>query len=290
MVDVQLPIDDQRDALATLLPFAVRDPAIGYYQRRPTPGPEEALVTRFLGQLCAGPWLAGRHVALFREPQIMSGYPDIVLALYDPACCVGWPPVRYALTAHHCKLLAFLAHHTAPVDLATLDRLLGLRGREAARRMAALVESGLVEEVVTWGGTQWALRPLAGLLDIRRLIAIEAKLSASREVLFQASANRWFAGESAILVPHVPRSDERCAELERWGIGCWVSTPAGCTLWRAPESREEIATRYLTWRFQQWIGCRLRDLFDAGQQVPFASALGQEVGVPNTASYAEREH
>ncbi len=273
---------------ATLLRFDARDPDIGYYQRRPTPGPEEALVTRFLGQLWAEPWLAGQHVALFREPQIMTGYPDIVLALYDPARCAGWQPARYALTAHHCKLLAFLAHHAAPVDLAILDRLLGLRGREATRRMTALVESGLVEEVATWGGTQWALRPLAGMLGILRLIAIEAKVSANREVLSQASANRWFAGESAILVPHAPHSPARRDELARWGVGCWVSTPAGCELWRAPGEREDLATRYLTWRFQQWIGCRLRDAGSGAVWPTTRMVLVQEPSVALTTVARER--
>jgi hypothetical protein len=98
---------------------------------------------------------------------------------------------------------------------------------------------------------RWRARTPRKLMAVRRIVAIEAKVGAWRPGLEQAFHNRWFASESYLLLPGVPKSDALESELGQTGVG--LLTPDRPM--RRPAVRAEKAKlpgSYASWLFNEW--------------------------------------
>jgi hypothetical protein len=97
----------------------------------------------------------------------------------------------------------------------------------------------------------WASRRLEESFAVRGIVAFEAKISDWTQAIHQASANRWFASESYVLVPAVPARGTLLAQAQRAGVGVWVegkNTPVQ----QAPSTIERQPMSFASWLFNEW--------------------------------------
>ena len=85
-------------------------PDIGLYTRNTTPGSEYRLVEQFIDYYCSV-FLRGNkktQLAVFVEPRIDSGFPDVVFASYLPSITDNWSEEREKLDIFDLKLLSYI--------------------------------------------------------------------------------------------------------------------------------------------------------------------------------------
>lgn len=178
--------------------------------RGPVAGPERALVETFLNTATIR-LLPGRSLTVFAEPALDTGFPDLVAVVWRRELARGWSADRERLRAMDLRLLHLLATQGA-MDLSFLRQIFR-RGLNAM--LTRLEEAG----VVTIGRERCRARSTSSIFAVERIIAIEAKVSATQRALEQAYANTWFSSESHALLPR-PRAGERfMGAASSYGVG-----------------------------------------------------------------------
>jgi hypothetical protein len=121
--------------------------------------------------------------------------------------------------------------------------LIVLFGSETDRSLERLARS----DMALLRGNHWRARPLSKIFAIRRIIAIEAKVSEWRAALDQAFINTWFTPESYVLVPVIPRGASLLDTALKQGIG--VLSKQRPHLEPRPAMRPRS---YASWLFNEW--------------------------------------
>ncbi|MDZ4064896.1 MAG: hypothetical protein U1E22_09550 [Coriobacteriia bacterium] len=225
---------------ASELPFVgIGDERVASRFRRPTPGPEFELLSRYLERSLPVPNPEER-MAVFVEPRLETGCPDAVAVYWRPD---GTECMRTleALTVSDDRLVQFVWVAGSVRRAALVDQL----GPAAAKRARELVEMGLLSEV---DGEEICVAQHS--LVLSRLIAIEAKLRGPSSALSQAARNTWFASESFALLPNLPTASSLCARYKACGVGILtpgdqVSDPS------LPARRQGLPQSHVTWRFNR---------------------------------------
>ncbi|HEY2786038.1 MAG TPA: hypothetical protein VGJ05_13805, partial [Fimbriiglobus sp.] len=164
--------------------------------RTPTAGPELNLVAEYVRSRLPSP-PRGQALTVFLEPEIESGFPDAVAVYWLVSTAQRWSPERTRLTPIDIRI----AHFLATMGRSTRDFLCNFFFSGLGKSLERLVTAGMVRR----SGQYWLLRPLHCIYAVRRLVAIEAKVSHWRGGLMQAAQNRWFASESYLLLPEMPK-------------------------------------------------------------------------------------
>jgi hypothetical protein len=97
----------------------------------------------------------------------------------------------------------------------------------------------------------WVARPLSHSFAVRRIIAVEAKVAEWAAALDQASLNTWFASESYVLVPHVPRGERLLAAAKSLGVGVWARNSKA--KYAVSTSSANLPRSYASWLFNEWV-------------------------------------
>jgi hypothetical protein len=205
-------------------------------------GPEADLVDRFVDALPIGTPRDCR-TTLFREPRLLSGFPDLVAVTWHVPTTQRWTGARRDIATADLRVLQLLVSGGPAAD-ADLTRIFG---KVPAASLKRLDEAGLVRKRA---GT-WASRRLKESFAVRGIVAFEAKISDWAQAIHQASANRWFASESYVLVPAVPRRSTLLVQARQAGVGVWVegvNTP----LQQAPSTIEQQPMSFASWLFNEW--------------------------------------
>lgn len=230
--------------------------AATFRRRRVVPGREAELVDGFLSGFRPRASESLR-VSVFREPALPSGFPDLVAVTWrEPvsATCLE----HRGLSLDDLRLLHILWTH-APVDAAWLERLNFSRPTAMLARLNAL-------GMAVSQGRRWRTTPLRQFFAVRSITAFEAKISDWSGALEQAGANRWFASESFILAPKVPRDPRVFDEARRIGVGIWVGGVQKPVL-RAPRARVRQPVSFASWLFNQWV-CEVASGKSADRALP----------------------
>lgn len=214
---------------------------LGLTSRSKRIGPELELITVFLERpiFTAPPQC---EMAVFQEPRLPSGYPDLVVAFWRRDIVLKWQPARQNLLTDDIRLV----HHLFQIGPAHVADLQNCIGRKVSRSLERLRVAGMVKPK----RDQWALRPLREIFAIKQLIAVEAKVSEWRGGLKQAWLNTWFASASYLLIPQLPRRSTVLDRAKEIGIGV-------CTLQErviAPRCRPRLPASYASWLFNEWVG------------------------------------
>ena len=235
--------------------FATCDAQIGYQSRRITLGPEYDLVRAFLQSGLDGSGYSFHfdQLAVFIEPRIDSGFPDIVLAEFRPGFYDRWVDARSELTSSELKMLSLL-YSLKAADFSRVRAAMRLSASSVAKSLELLYDAELIER--DRFARKWKPLPLTETFGIKRLIAVEAKVCNNYEVLSQAALNRWFASESYALTPNKPNA-MFVERAKRAGVGM-VSLTRQKTFRRCVKSRRfALPSSYASWQFNEWIGRRL---------------------------------
>lgn len=211
---------------------------LGLRMRGRRPGPEAELVDAFLATLDLTV-RADERVTIFREPELESGAPDLVVVFWRPGVASRWPRARAHLRTSALRL-AHLIARSGPVTDHELAAL-------SCARTGPLLETLVAGEIVERHAGRWRLRPAREVFAVREIITFEAKVADWRSAIHQAVANTWFASRSYALFPPAVSAVGAATLARSAGVGIWV----GCRpVIRA--SRRTQPASYASWLFNEW--------------------------------------
>jgi hypothetical protein len=212
--------------------------------RQPTEGPEMQLVEAFLSRGLPEP-RHGEHLTVLVEPKVEAAFPDIVAVYWDPAVANQWTEERLQLMNSDVRLLQFLYGH-GPIRAEELQRR--HRRRSLSKAVRRLEAAAVIEPI----GDEIRLRPLTDIFALRRLICVEAKVSAVSRAMDQAVRCTWFASEVYLLMPTLPVDGAVRHIADVHGIGMVVPDTS---IDEAPvhATRGSLPRSYATWLFNEWV-------------------------------------
>ena len=216
-------------------------PAFGARFRQRLDGPERKLVDWFLDRNPIR--VPQRHrLTIFVEPRLESGFPDLVAVVWSLAATRRWNSPRAELSPADIRLMHFIFQE-GPSNDARLAEAHGPRVSSSLERLEA-------SEMIRNTGRKWASRPLLEIFAVRSIISIEAKVREWDAALERAHLNTWFASESFVLVPNIPRGEQLLTTAAAKGIGVWAVTEG---LVAQPSARSRRLPRsYGSWLFNEW--------------------------------------
>jgi hypothetical protein len=202
-------------------------------------GPEWDLIEQFLEKphFTVSP---GHEAIVFIEPQLQSGFPDLVIVIWDKKRVIQWHPDRKALTRDDVRVAQYMYNSGPSTD----EQLGAVFPKWLDRSLARLDAAGVVRA----RGGRWHLRPLSQIFAAQQIIAVEAKISEWKVGLNQAVLNTWFASASYLLVPEVPRRSSLIDKARALGIGIWTKDQNPVK----PEKAQKLPRSYASWLFNEW--------------------------------------
>lgn len=237
----------------SVLHFSKNDHCLGMTMRRAGDGPESKLVDLFISNFEQKNEKSHRDYAVFCEPLLPTGFPDIVIAEFKKDSYDQWKEFRGHLEVVDFKLLHHLyCVHGANSEL--ISRQLGFSKGEILNSIERLIDANLVDRRCK----KWVPIPLREAYGITSLQAIEAKVDKWSSVLNQAFINKWFASESYVLLPVIKPSKRNQDRASQQGIGIYTLADNRTKIKRflnAP--RGHLPTSYMSWLFNEWIGRKI---------------------------------
>ena len=222
---------------------------IGLYTRPVTMGAEYALVEQFIDYYCHTFTRNNKktQLAVFVEPRIESGFPDVVFASYLPSITDNWSDKREALDTYDLKLLSYLCN-TTDVLGAKLITTLGFSEKQIITSLEKLMDAKLV----SYRGRSWRVRELRDVFSLTKLSAVEAKLNDISKVVEQTCLNTWFASHSYAMTNSAHPQKETIKTFSRYGIGLYCK---GSQFRKIVEAKQHtLPSSYLSFQFNEWIG------------------------------------
>lgn len=235
------------------LRFDSTDTDLGMETRSARKGPEQLLVNEFITQLLSdlSKKPEATQWALFCEPAVTTGYPDIVVVEYDPAAFENWSDARQTLQKKDLRILDLL-HFAGAMTSEEISLQLGFR----RGNLLGAIERLLDAELLTRHQGTWQIVQEDKVFGVKQLRAIEAKISNWQHALAQAQVNLWFASESYVVMPmQSPRVDV-LRRAEEMGIGVYLGeNGAFQEVVCAPKT--DLPICHASWFFNEWIGRKL---------------------------------
>ena len=182
---------------------------------------------------------------LLREAELPTGVPDLIAI--DPYS--RWDLIvakRRRLQKQHFQTLHFLAT-SGPKTADEVVRLLN----QSSKRMDLILGDLIGDRLVVRRGNHFAARSVSDVFVAKRIIAIEAKMSAWREALEQAVTNLWFASHSYILIPALKCLQSICQEAKKLGVGVLVFDGKQTRTALRPR-KQPIPASYGSWILNEW--------------------------------------
>lgn len=213
---------------------------IGLSFRKGRIGPEQELLDWFLEQdIVSVP--KGHNVTVFREPRLLSGFPDLVIVIWKESVTCRWKSSRANLTPSDLRLMHFLTNEGPK----TLEELSPIFSSSVSNGLDRLSEASMVQ--INRGC--WQASSLTTTFAARQIIAVEAKISEWKVALDQAHLNTWFASESYVLVPRVPRDSTLLRNAQKLGVRVLEKENHN---WRMSAQRFSGPRSYASWLFNEW--------------------------------------
>ncbi len=234
-------------------------PDVGIYTRKATLGDEQKLVTEFIDYYCTM-FLRNNKInnlAVFVEPRIDSGFPDIVFATYKPSILKNWSKKRDSLCSTDLKLLSYL---NTEDKLTTNDIVLQL-GFSKKQTLFSL-ESLMNANLINYKGQSWRARKLHDIFSITKLVAIEAKINDMNRVMEQTRMNTRFASHSYALTNSMRPHKKTLERFRSFGLGLYGKKSGFHSLVEARHMA--LPSSYLSFQFNEWIGRIVADTCQRG--------------------------
>jgi hypothetical protein len=225
------------------------NPSIGLYTRNATQGEEYALVEQFIDYYCSKFTRANKktNLAVFVEPRIVSGFPDVVFASYRSSILDNWSTKREKIDACDMKLLSFLCC-TPNASGDKITAKLGFPERQTIRSLEKLLDANLVLRRSGY----WRTRNKRDIFSITKLVAVEAKMNNVSKVVEQSFLNTWFASHSYALMNATNPHSDTVKSFSKCGVGLYCR---GQQFKRVVESRQyALPSSYQSFQFNEWIG------------------------------------
>lgn len=228
--------------------FGASNLEIGLLTRNSRKGPEQVLVRNFVNSIKDSFKNKNTKFAVFYEPQLDTGFPDIVFVEYRPHIFNNWREIRSSIQPIDVKVL----HHLYLVngtDSSSIERKLGIHSNILLKSLERLLDSKLIHRK----SKQWKPFSLRKNFAVKEIVAIEAKISNLKSAFEQAQMNKWYASESYVLLPTVIPNKDTINTSQKLGVGIYTSNLNGINKVRH-SIRGMLPSCYASWLFNEWIG------------------------------------
>lgn len=223
-------------------------PNIGYIARTNTAGKEFEMVTQYIDHLIKKySKLKKKKAVIFIEPQIDTGYPDIVVMEYFSKPSLPWKSVRSSLSSTDYKILFYIQSERY-LSVEKISEILGYPVDVVGKSMSRLESCGLIH--ISKSKKYVRNIPLNMYYRIHKIIAIEAKIDKWQAAIRQANNNIWFSTESYILMNRETYSSAVSSMCESMGLGIIVANGEIKTL--LPSQKRKGPISYASLQFNEW--------------------------------------
>jgi predicted transcriptional regulator len=224
-------------------------PDIGLFMRTSTQGDEIELVKEFIDFYCNRFTKNNKNnnLAVFIEPRIASGFPDIVFASYSPNILDNWSPAREKLDTNDLKILShlILAKGCSGTQLITDLKL-------PEKQTLLSIEKLLDANMVFRAKEHWRAKDLKNIYSIKKLVSVEAKMNNMKKVVEQSIINTWFASQSYALTNISNPQSTTLNNFQEQGVGLYCKTKSFKKVVEA--QKLSLPSSYLSLQFNEWVG------------------------------------
>lgn len=229
--------------------FDTSKPQIGLFVRNATRGEEYNMVLNFIDYYCRLFLRNNKrnNLAVFIEPKIASGFPDIVFASYSPQIVDSWTQQRQKLTTNELKVLSYLLQ-TGGLSGEEIISALQIPEKQTIVSLEKLMDANLA----SYKRSLWRAKGKSTVCSITKLVSVEAKMGDMSRVLGQAFLNTWFASHSFALISSSKPQPETVDMFFRHGIGLYCK---GNIFRKVTDAKRQIfPLSYQSLMFNEWIG------------------------------------
>ena len=222
---------------------------IGLYTRNATQGEEIELVNEFI-EYYIHLFLKNNklnNLAIFVEPKIASGFPDIVFASYSPEIMDNWSEAREKLDTVDLKVLSHLILSKGCTGNALIMNL-NLPEKSTLQSLEKLMDA----HMICRSQGVWMPVALKKIYNIRKLVSVEAKINDMRKVAEQSLINTWFASQSYAVTSISNPQSTTIRQFEKQGIGLYCKRKGFKKVVEA--QKLDLPSSYLSLQFNEWIG------------------------------------
>ncbi len=214
---------------------------LGIKVRRTMRGPETDLVDKFLNQKnFIVP--SGYHMTIFKEPRLESGFPDLVLVLWNTEAANKWDKQRAKLKNEDLRVMQFICHGGS----VAYSMLIDFFSNKVRNNLDRLCEA----KMINISCDEFTAKPLSESFAVRSILAIEAKIKEWTKALQQAFINTWFSSESYLLIPQISSKSHLFERAESKGIGILTNKKENVIMKKHPSNG--LPRSYASWLFNEW--------------------------------------
>lgn len=225
----------------------IRD--IGLYTRPTTPGDELDLVKDFIEYYIHN-FLKNNKInnlAVFVEPKLASGFPDIVFASYSPKILENWSEQREKLEINDLKVLSHLLITKGSTGSELITGL-KMSEKDTIRAIEKLLDANMILR----SQGEWRPVDVKKIYYIKKLISVEAKMTDIKKVAEQSLINTWFASQSYALTNASNPQSSTIRKFERQGTGLYCKKKSFRKIVEAKKLTSPSS--YQSLQFNEWIG------------------------------------
>ena len=221
---------------------------ISYIATTTTKGEEYDMVKQYIKKLIFHyNKLKKKRAAIFIEPQIETGYPDIVIAEFHSAFPIK-NEYRDLLTTEDLKIL-FHIQQKRKITSGQIEEDLGypvsvIKSTIKHLKLANMIRTSDKGDIIQ----SISLKKYYG---INKIISIEAKLNKWSEAIRQAENNIWFSSESYVLLNKTKCNDSIQKKCIESGVGIILVNGKIQTCLKS--EKRNLPVSYASLQFNEWI-------------------------------------
>lgn len=204
------------DTMEQVIKMCTSNERIGLHLRKVKFGPEDDIVQEFASTIADTFSSNSTNLAIFFEPQMETGFPDLVLVEYQLRIFDKWKGNRPILKKDDLKILQHL-YNVGGARAKDIQCQLGLKSAPLLVSIERLLDAGMLRRL----NNKWVPYSLKNTYAIKNITAIEAKISDLRTGIRQAEGNKWFASESYVLSPVQKPSNTTIRKFYKSGVGVY---------------------------------------------------------------------
>lgn len=228
--------------------FDKSDVQTNYVCRACKNGEEARLVSSYISKMVKTLGQTGKTFAVFVEPLLPTGYPDCVVVEYDSSAydCES----AYLKFSKLDRKTLYILMKSCGMTIAELSLLSGYPEDSLRESLISLRKAGLARNS---GGKWHSVKKRNG---IRKVVAIEAKLTGWKRAVEQAVVDSTFANESYILMPKATKRAMEYAAQSGVGVYCHNQDRHFVKALAAPLDTNGVLS-YIVLYFDEWIRNKL---------------------------------
>jgi hypothetical protein len=222
-------------------------PEIGYYSRTAKQGSELNMVYQYI-EYISNKKLSKNKLAVFVEPRLRSGFPDLVLVEYSDrnGNFKNRNDIGMKLTELDLKIL-FEIDRIKETTISNLISMLGYSESQLFSVIERLNAACLIklrgEKVLKISKQEYSI--------VEKIISIEAKMDKWGEAINQAYINYWFASESYVLLNKNGCNESILKRCDDLGLGIILVNGKIEILKKSSEQKFPVS--YSSLLFGEWL-------------------------------------